>query len=101
VGAPELLGTHVLLQTERATGCKTPEEAAVLGLDEDGTAELPWSYAHVPITGAGDLLGSVTLVSRRFRSFTEQDLSGVERLARRRVPSFDRRERRRSWREAV
>jgi hypothetical protein len=101
VGAPGALGRQVLLQTERSTGCKTADEALALGLDEDGGEALPWSYAHVPIAGADELLGAVTVVSRRFRSFTEQDLSGVEQLARRRVPQFDRRAERRSWREAV
>jgi hypothetical protein len=68
-----------------------------LGLGEDGEHDLPWSFAHVPIAGfADELMGAVTVVSRRARAFTEQDLLAIEKLARRRVPEFDRRQGRRT-----
>jgi hypothetical protein len=38
----------------------------------------------------------LTIVARRPRTFTEHDLHGVECLARRRVPAFDRRDSRRA-----
>jgi GAF domain-containing protein len=100
LGAPGVLGRHVPLPTEPATGYKSADEAVALGLGEDGR-ELPWSYAHVPIAASGELLGAVTVVSRRPRAFSERELVGVERLARRRVPEFDRRRFRRTWRETV
>jgi hypothetical protein len=101
VGAPGVLGRHAPLPTERATGVKSAAEAAALGLGADGDHELPWSYAHVPIAGTCEVLGAVTVVSRRARAFTEQDLIFVERIARRRVPEFDRRRRGRVPRATV
>ena len=91
VGAPGVLGTHVPLRAERATGFKSAAEAASLGLGEDDEPELPWSFAQVPIAGTSELLGTVTVVSRRARCFTEQELIFIERITRRRVPEFDRR----------
>lgn len=91
LGAPGALGTHVSLPEERATGYKSAAEAASLGLGTEHEHELPWSFAHVPIAGTRELLGAVTVVSRRARSFTEQDLIFIERMTRRRVPEFDRR----------
>jgi hypothetical protein len=101
LGAPGVLGRHLPLPTEQTTGFKTAEEAVALGLGEDGGRELPWSFAHVPIATSGELLGAVTVVSRRPRAFSRQELVGVERLARRRVPEFDRRRFRRTWRETA
>ena len=97
LGAPGTLGMRLPLPTERATGFKSAAEAATLGLGEDEEHSLPWSFAHVPIAGLSEeSLGAVTVVSRRTRAFNEQDLLSIEKLARRRVPEFDRRQGRRT-----
>ena len=97
LGAPGTLGMRLPLPTACVTGVKSAAEAATLGLGEDEERELPWSFAHVPIAGfSEESLGAVTVVSRRARAFTEQDLLSIEKLARRRVPEFDRRQSRRS-----
>jgi hypothetical protein len=84
-----MLGRHVPLLGEPATGYRNPAEAAALGLAQEGERELPWSFAYVPIGLAGEPIGAVTLVSRRARIFTDGDLSFVERLARRRASQFE------------
>jgi hypothetical protein len=97
LGAPGMLGMRLPLPTTSATGVKSAAEVAALGLGEDEDRELPWSFAHVPIAGfAEESLGAVTVVSRRARAFSEQDLLFIEKLARRRVPEFDRRRGRRT-----
>jgi hypothetical protein len=95
VGAPGMLGTHIPLCAVSVAGFKSAVEAAHLGLGGGVEPELPWSFARVPIAGTTELLGTVTVVSRWARCFTEQDLIFIERIARRRVPEFDRRRRRR------
>jgi hypothetical protein len=89
LGAPGMLGRHVPLLEEPATGYKSPAEAAALGLAGEGERELPWSFAYVPIAPAGQPIGAVTLVSRRARIFTDRDLSFVQRLASRRAAQFE------------
>jgi GAF domain-containing protein len=71
-----------------------PPEAVDFGLADAGECPAAWTFAHVPLAGAGRLVGAVTAASRS-RTFTEDDLTVIERMARNRARQFDRRRRRR------
>jgi hypothetical protein len=91
LGAPALLGSRVPVHGVASAGVLDPEEAAVLGLVGDGEADVPWTFAHVPIAGAhDDVVGTVTVASRRSRPFTEEDISFIERVAGRGASRFAR-----------
>jgi hypothetical protein len=90
-GPPRLLGSRVELLPVPVTGPMSPFGATALGIagaDEHANA---WTFAHVPITGSGELLGAVTVAALGEREFTDDDLTVLERLARSGVPRFDRR----------
>jgi hypothetical protein len=92
LGAPGLLGSRIPVVDEAATGLLNASEATAVGLGDGHEDGAPWTYAHVPIAGTDDeLLGAVTVATRRFRQFGERDLRTVERVARERAPQFDRR----------
>ncbi len=93
VGSPELLGSRIDLIPVPVTGPMSPFGAAALGIGDADERADAWTFAHVPIAGAGELLGAVTVATCGERDFTEADLTIVERLARSRVPRFDRRRR--------
>ena len=69
----------------------SPFGATALGIGGAAERAGAWTFAHVPITGEGELLGAVTVAACDERQFTRDDLAVVERLARSRVPRFDRR----------
>ena len=90
-GSRKPLGSRIDLIPVPVTGPMSPFGAAALGIGDADERADAWTFAHVPITGAGELLGAVTVASCGERDFTEDDLTIVERLARSRVPRFDRR----------
>jgi hypothetical protein len=94
-GVPGLLGNRVPVLDEPATGLLYASDVAALGIgDGDGEPdEEPWAVAQLPITGRNQLLGALTVASRREREFSDYDLRVLERLAREGAPQFDRRRR--------
>jgi hypothetical protein len=92
-GSPKPLDSRINLIPVPVTGPMSPFGAAALGIGDADERADSWTFAHVPITGAGELLGAVTVATCGERDFTEDDLTVVERLARSRVPRFDRRRR--------
>jgi hypothetical protein len=95
LGAPGQLGRRVPVETSPATMVLDPVEAAALGLPAD-PAELPWTLAHLPLSGPSGLLGAVTVAGRRPRAYTEGEVGSIERLARHGARHFDRRRHRRT-----
>ena len=93
VGSPKPLGSRIDLIPVPVMGPMTPFGAAALGIGDADERADTWTFAHVPITCAGELLGAVTVATCGERDFTEDELTIVERLARSRVPRFDRRRR--------
>jgi hypothetical protein len=92
LGAPALLGSRVPVNGVPATGALDPEEAATLGLLSDREGDLPWTFAHVPIAGAHDeVVGTVTVASRRSQPFADEDVRFIERVASRGASRFARR----------
>lgn len=89
LGAPGLLGSRVPLEPRSSTGVLGAAEAAVLGLAAEAGSPA-WRFAHVPIAGAGQVVGAVTAASRS-RTFADTDLTLIEHVARRAARPFDRR----------
>jgi hypothetical protein len=81
LGAPELLGSRVRISTDAASGSPGPEEARVLGIGHEGLPRVPWRFARAPIAIEENVLGVVTVASRRPRAFTRRDVTFLERLA--------------------
>jgi hypothetical protein len=94
VGAPGLVGSRVRVGAARGTGVVRPVDALGLGLAGGDVCPAAWTFAHVPLSGNGHLVGAVTAASRS-RTFTDEDLAVIERVARNRGRPFDRRRRRR------
>ena len=92
-GPPKLLGSRVEVLPMPVRGPTTPFGATALGLAGADEGDSAWTFAHVPITDSEGLLGAVTVAALGEREFTEDDLTVLERLARSRVPRFDRRRR--------
>jgi GAF domain-containing protein len=93
-GAPGLVGRRVRMATTPRTGVVRPAEAAGFGLADADACPAAWTFAHVPLDGDGRLVGAITAASRS-RTFTDDDLTVIERVARNRARPFDRRRRRR------
>ena len=91
LGAPGLLGSRVPVEPTPATGVLGAPDAPTLGLAQPAESEA-WTYAHVPIAGPDDVLGTVT-AARRSRAFAQADLALIEHVARRGARPFDRRRR--------
>lgn len=91
LGTPGLLGCLLPVEEAPATRILSRAEAAALGFGPAGEQETPWALAHVPIARYGEVLGAVVVASHRPRTFTERELSFIERLARRDAREFDRR----------
>ena len=89
-GSPKHLGSRIDLIPVPVTGPMSPFGAAALGIGDADERAGVWTFAHVPITGHGELLGAVTVAACDDREFTEDDLTALERIARR-APRFDRR----------
>ena len=91
LGAPGLLGSRVPVNGVAAAGLLDAEEAATLGLVSDREPDLPWTFAHVPLPGTHDeVMGTVTVASRRSQPFTEEDVRFIERVASRGASRFAR-----------
>ena len=94
LGAPELLGSRVLVETAPAVGLLQPPQAEALGLAvAPGGDDSPWAFAHVPLIGSAAVSGAVTVAARRPVAFGEHDIDAIERLARDGARHFDRRRR--------
>jgi signal transduction protein with GAF and PtsI domain len=91
IGARGLVGSRVHVEAEPVTGTLSAAQAAVLGLAAETDDDGPWTYAYVPIAGGDEVLGAVTVASRRARAFTQRELTSIECLARRGAGQFDRR----------
>jgi hypothetical protein len=94
LGAPGLVGSRVPVEPTSATGVLGPAEAPVVGL-ASGAGSDAWTFAHLPLTGMSDLVGTVTAASRS-RTFAEADLALMEHVARDGARPFDRRQQPRS-----
>lgn len=81
LGAPELLGSHVRISTDPASGAPGPDEARILGIGREGRPRVPWRFARVPMATHGNVVGMVAVASRRPRAFTRRDITFLERLA--------------------
>ena len=92
-GSRKPLGSRIDLIPVPVTGPMSPFGAAALGIGDADERADAWTFAHLPITGTGELLGAVTVAACGERDFTVHDLTVLERLARSRVPRFDRRHR--------
>jgi GAF domain-containing protein len=90
LGAPSLVGRRIPVERTPATGVVGAPQAERLGLAPERQAGKPWRFAHVPIAGEGETLGTVT-VARRSRAFDGRDLEFIEHLARSGAHQFDRR----------
>jgi len=88
---PDLNAPPPPVEEAPATRILSRAEAAALGFGPAGEQETPWALAHVPIARYGEVLGAVVVASHRPRTFTERELSFIERLARRDARDFDRR----------
>jgi GAF domain-containing protein len=89
-GAPGLVGRHVHVAATRGTGIVDAADAARLGLPAAAEGPGRWTFAHLPLTGEGRLVGAVTVASRS-RAFSDSDLALIERVARNGARSFNRR----------
>jgi GAF domain len=89
LGAPELLGSHVRISTDPASGAPGPDEARILGIGHDGRPRVPWRFARVPMAAHGHVVGVVAVAARRPRAFTRRDITFLERLAGRAAYQLD------------
>jgi GAF domain-containing protein len=80
IGAPHLVGGSIALGAAPAAGVIRAPEARLLGLPWPPRTSALWRYAHVPLTHDGRVAGAV-VVARRWRAFTEEEISFVEHIA--------------------
>jgi hypothetical protein len=81
LGAPELLGSHVRISTDPASGAPGPDDAWILGIGAEGRPRVPWRFARVPMAAGDNVVGVVSVAARRPRAFTRRDMTFLERLA--------------------